>query len=335
MSTPAPSFSVTPVAYVRGGRTAPTDDDWDAERCVLELDPRFGPTSLAGLDAFSHLEVVYVFDRVVESQIAYEARHPRERTDWPRVGIFAQRGKARPNRIGVSRCRLLRIEGTRVHVAGLDAIDGTPILDIKPYMREFGPRGGVTQPAWATELMAAYYAPAGAAEGDAAAFTPGFARHLALYNQWQNLRLYELCAQLGDDARRLDRGMFFGSIHRTLNHILVVDRVLLPLLTDGTLTPLDHRAVPFDDFAPLRVERARFDEGLLTLAAAHDDAWFGERVSFYSERLGRTRNPPRAFLLAQLFNHQTHHRSQVTCELFKLGIDYGVTDLPYNPAIPY
>jgi tRNA (Thr-GGU) A37 N-methylase len=109
------------------------------------------------LSSFSHLEVIYLFDRVPESKIETGARHPRERTDWPLIGIFAQRGKARPNRLGVSRCRLLSVEGTRLHVEGLDAIHGTPVLDIKPYMQEFGPLGQVTQPAWATELMRQYY----------------------------------------------------------------------------------------------------------------------------------------------------------------------------------
>lgn len=157
MSERPASFTVTPIAYVRGGRTEPIDDDWGTERCTLELDARFGPEALAGLDAFSHLEVVYLFDRVAESKIETGARHPRERQDWPLVGIFAQRGKARPNRLGVSRCRLLGVEGTRVHVEGLDAIDGTPVLDLKPYMREFGPQGPVSQPDWATELMKDYY----------------------------------------------------------------------------------------------------------------------------------------------------------------------------------
>jgi tRNA-Thr(GGU) m(6)t(6)A37 methyltransferase TsaA len=151
------TLSMVPVAHVRGGRTSPTDDRWERERCVLELDARFGEASLAGLDAFSHLEVVFVFDRVDEAKIETGARHPRERADWPLVGIFAQRGRTRPNRLGVSRCRLLRVERTLVHVEGLDAIDGTPVLDIKPYMRELGPRGEVTQPRWATELMAEYY----------------------------------------------------------------------------------------------------------------------------------------------------------------------------------
>jgi tRNA-Thr(GGU) m(6)t(6)A37 methyltransferase TsaA len=152
-------MTVTPVGFVRGGRNDPRDDHWGSERAVIELDPRFDADALRGIDAFSHLEVVYVFDRVAESDVETGARHPRERHDWPRVGIFAQRGRGRPNRIGVSRCRLLHVEGTRLHVAGLDAIDATPVLDIKPYMREFGPRGGVSQPAWATELMTEYYEP--------------------------------------------------------------------------------------------------------------------------------------------------------------------------------
>ena len=77
--------------------------------------------------------------------------------NWPEVGIFAQRGKNRPNRIGVSRCRLLGVDGLDVRVAGLDAIAGTPVLDVKPYMAEFGPVGETAQPEWATELMRDYY----------------------------------------------------------------------------------------------------------------------------------------------------------------------------------
>ncbi len=75
------------------------------------------------------------------------ARHPRGNRDWPLVGIFAQRGKNRPNRLGVSRCRVVTVEGLDVHVEGLDAVDGTPVPDLKPYMEEFGPRGEVHQPA--------------------------------------------------------------------------------------------------------------------------------------------------------------------------------------------
>jgi tRNA (adenine37-N6)-methyltransferase len=153
------TFSLEAIGTVRGGRKEPVDNDWEREACAIELDARFRDDCLLGLDAFSHLEVVYVFDRVDESEIEPGARHPRGRADWPRVGIFAQRGKGRPNRIGVSRCSIVRVEGKTIHVRGLDAIDGTPVLDVKPYMREFGPRGEVKQPAWATELMAEYYLP--------------------------------------------------------------------------------------------------------------------------------------------------------------------------------
>jgi tRNA (Thr-GGU) A37 N-methylase len=102
--------------------------------------------------------VVFHFHRVPDDEIQLGARHPRGRSDWPRVGIFAQRGKGWPNRLGVSRCKLLTVDGLRITVLGLDAIDGTPIIDIKPYMIEFGPRGDVTQPEWAVELMKDYYA---------------------------------------------------------------------------------------------------------------------------------------------------------------------------------
>ncbi|MBB6346121.1 SAM-dependent methyltransferase [Nonomuraea muscovyensis] len=147
-----------PVGTVVGGRVEAFDDDWDTEQAVIRVDgTRFGPESLAGLDAFSHLEVVFQFHRVEPASINTSARHPRGNPDWPKVGIFAQRGRNRPNLLGVSRCRLLAVDGLDVHVRGLDAIDGTPILDIKPYMAEFGPQGPTVQPEWATELMRAYY----------------------------------------------------------------------------------------------------------------------------------------------------------------------------------
>jgi tRNA (Thr-GGU) A37 N-methylase len=118
---------------------------------------RFGPEALYGLDGFSHIEVVFHFDRVPAEKIETGARHPRGNTDWLLVGIFGQRGKNRPNLLGVSRCRLLKVDGLDIHVSGLDAVDGTPVLDIKPWMAEFGPLDEVTQPAWATELMRDYY----------------------------------------------------------------------------------------------------------------------------------------------------------------------------------
>jgi tRNA-Thr(GGU) m(6)t(6)A37 methyltransferase TsaA len=151
--------NVEPIGRVAGGRAEPVDDDWDRETATIRLEPGFDPDALAGLDAFSHVEVVYVFDRVDPDAVERGARRPRGNPDWPPVGIFAQRAKDRPNRIGVSVCRLLGVQGRELRVAGLDAVDGTPVLDVKPVMREFLPRGEVRQPAWATELMNGYWSP--------------------------------------------------------------------------------------------------------------------------------------------------------------------------------
>ena len=124
----------------------------------MELNPAlFKSDALTALDQFSHAEIVFVFDRVGDDEIVYGARHPRERQDWPLVGIFAQRGKNRPNRLGVCICRILSVNGLVVEAEGLDAIDGTPIIDVKPVMREFLPRGEIRQPAWSSELMKDYW----------------------------------------------------------------------------------------------------------------------------------------------------------------------------------
>ena len=148
---------VQPIGTVIGGRMAAEDDDWGRVRARIQLALRFGPDALAGLSEFSHIEVVFHFDRQAEAKVVSSARHPRGRTDWPKVGIFAQRGKARPNRIGVSVCRLIAVDGTTLEVEGLDAIDGTPVLDIKPVMAGFQPRGEIREPKWAREIMADYW----------------------------------------------------------------------------------------------------------------------------------------------------------------------------------
>lgn len=129
------AIAMTPIGQVQGGRTAPDDDDWGQSLACIVLDPaRFDDEALMGLDAFSHAEVVYVFDKVTDDQIVTGARHPRGNKDWPKVGIFAQRGKNRPNRIGVTVCEIIAVDGRVLEVKGLDAIDGTPVLDIKPVM---------------------------------------------------------------------------------------------------------------------------------------------------------------------------------------------------------
>jgi tRNA-Thr(GGU) m(6)t(6)A37 methyltransferase TsaA len=152
-------IAMYPIGFVRASRTEAEDDFWGGSTAVIELVAESDPECLAGIESFSHAEIIFVFDRVSPERVVFGARHPRNRPDWPRIGIFAQRGKNRPNRIGTTIVRVLRAEGTRLFVAELDAIDGTPVLDIKPVMREFLPRDAVTQPAWATELMQDYWKP--------------------------------------------------------------------------------------------------------------------------------------------------------------------------------
>lgn len=150
------TFEITAIGVVRSSRTEPEDDRWDAESSRIELLPPFGAQALAGLAEFSHCIVVYVFDRASWDG-SKMSRRPRANPAWPEVGIFAQRAKDRPNRLGVSVARIMGVEGTSVYLAGLDAIDGTPVVDLKPYFDEFGPRGPVVQPAWSRELMADYW----------------------------------------------------------------------------------------------------------------------------------------------------------------------------------
>ena len=152
-------ITLDPVGVVVGGRVEALDDDWGAVESVIRLDAdRFGTDAVTGLAEFSHLVVVYVFHLVDPDEVETGARHPRGNPNWPSVGVFAQRARVRPNRLGVSTCRLLGVDGLELHVRGLDAIDGTPVLDVKPFMREFEPPAAdVRQPAWVAELMRGYY----------------------------------------------------------------------------------------------------------------------------------------------------------------------------------
>jgi tRNA-Thr(GGU) m(6)t(6)A37 methyltransferase TsaA len=151
-------IELTPVAYVKGGRAQATDDDWQDVNATIQLDEsKFSSETIEGLDGFSHIVVVYLFHKVDPEKVERRSRPPRNNPAWPKVGIFAQRGRNRPNRIGVSVCKVIAVHGTHIEVRGLDAVDGTPVLDIKPYMSGFDPRGPVREPSWAKEIMAEYW----------------------------------------------------------------------------------------------------------------------------------------------------------------------------------
>ncbi|MFD7161604.1 SAM-dependent methyltransferase [Kribbella sp. NPDC059898] len=157
---PQSSITVEPVAQVIGGRTEPTDDNWGGTRAILRINSeRFDARAVAGLDEFSHLEVVFFFHLSDQSDLNLGARRPRDNPDWPEVGAFGHRNMRRINWFGLSRCRLLEIDGLDLHVEDLDAVDGTPVLDIKPWFAEFGPRGETHQPAWTTAMLGNYFAP--------------------------------------------------------------------------------------------------------------------------------------------------------------------------------
>jgi tRNA-Thr(GGU) m(6)t(6)A37 methyltransferase TsaA len=146
-----------PIGIVKNARPAVEDDHWGGVVSAIELDSALSEDALLGIEDFSHAEIIFYFDRVETGNIETGARHPRGNPNWPKVGIFAQRGKDRPNRLGLTIVKIVKRTGTTLFVEGLDAVDGTPVLDIKPVMKEFLPRDEVRQPDWATELMENYW----------------------------------------------------------------------------------------------------------------------------------------------------------------------------------
>jgi len=150
-------FDMNPIAYVQSTRVTVEDDFWGGVESRIVLTDAVEPDALEGIDDFSHAEIIFVFDQVAPEKIVCGARHPRNNPAWPKVGIFAQRGKNRPNRIGTTIARIVRREGRALVVVELDAVDLTPVLDIKPVMAEFLPQVEVRQPQWSRELMRDYW----------------------------------------------------------------------------------------------------------------------------------------------------------------------------------
>jgi tRNA-Thr(GGU) m(6)t(6)A37 methyltransferase TsaA len=156
-NTETAAWEVRAIGFVSSPRTEAIDDDWGDIESTIELAPPFGPAAVAGLAEFSHLEVIFLFHLVDPASVNTESRVPRGNPEWPEVGILAQRAKNRPNRLGLCTCEVVGVDGASIRVRALDAIDGTPVLDIKPYMTEFAPRGSIIQPQWSHELMTGYW----------------------------------------------------------------------------------------------------------------------------------------------------------------------------------
>jgi tRNA-Thr(GGU) m(6)t(6)A37 methyltransferase TsaA len=149
-------IKLNPVATVKNSRNAPVDDHWGAVIAEIELAAHIPTEAFENISDFSHLEVIYFFDRVDYKDIVYSGR-PRGNPDYPLVGIFGQRKKDRPNTTGLCTVELLEHKGRTITVKYLDAINGTPVLDIKPVFKEFQPKGEIRQPLWVADLMKNYW----------------------------------------------------------------------------------------------------------------------------------------------------------------------------------
>ncbi|MBF9071877.1 TrmO family methyltransferase domain-containing protein [Streptacidiphilus fuscans] len=145
------------VAHVINDRTEVSDDYWGGVPSIIRLREDLPENTLAGLNEFSHLQVVFKFHLAVPGDVHLGARSPRNDPRWEPSGTFAHRNHRRPAQIGVSHPCLIKIDGRDLHVVDLDAVDGTPVLDIAPWFADFGPRGEVHQPTWPSEMLANYW----------------------------------------------------------------------------------------------------------------------------------------------------------------------------------
>jgi uncharacterized damage-inducible protein DinB len=154
---------------------------------------------------------------------------------------------------------------------------------------------------------------------------------MARYNEWMNSRMYALCATLPDAELRKDRGAFFKSIYLTLNHIVYGDLAFMSRFTGDPAVVPEPGVALFNDFAKLRGEREALDARILAWAGSLTPEWLGESLTYTSKIDGKVRTVPRWASVTHMFNHQTHHRGQVTTLLSQMGLDIGSTDIPFMP----
>lgn len=165
---------------------------------------------------------------------------------------------------------------------------------------------------------------------------PAHVQLMARYNRWMNQKIYAACEQLSDAERNADRGAFFKSIHSTLNHLLWGDYMWLGRFTrDSALAKAYPKAVLgtdiHADWDDLKTARIAMDEDIQAWAAQVDETWLAADFSWYSGLTKSQRSKPAWLLVTHFFNHQTHHRGQVTTLLAQQGIDPGDTDLMLMP----
>jgi len=163
---------------------------------------------------------------------------------------------------------------------------------------------------------------------------PAYVRRMARYNRWQNQNLYGVADALSDEERRRERGAFFGSIHKTLSHLLWGDQIWMSRFA-GMARPQGgiHDLTSFyPDWDELKRERAAFDEEMIAWADGLDDAWLAGDLTYYSVSAKREITGAKWLLVTHMFNHETHHRGQVHCMLTQAGGKPHDTDLPLLPA---
>jgi len=160
-----------------------------------------------------------------------------------------------------------------------------------------------------------------------------YARGMAAYNQWMNEKIYSCVAELTDDVRKRDMGAFFGSIHLTLNHLLVVDEAWLQRLHGESVRMTSTREERFSSFDELRAARRLLDHRISRWAEVVTDQFTDGTFRFASVAYQREIELPGWAVVLQIFNHQTHHRGQITTLLRQLGKDPGVTDIPLMPGV--
>lgn len=163
--------------------------------------------------------------------------------------------------------------------------------------------------------------------------TAPYCQLLARYGCWMNERIVATLRSMPDDARKRDRGAFFGSIHRTLNHLVWADCTWLARFTGEPYQASAFGADLFDDFDALASERASVDARLLEWTLRLDEAWLASTLQYRASSDGRRRELPAWIAVAHIFNHATHHRGQLTTLMKQAGADPGVTDLPWMPGV--
>ena len=156
---------------------------------------------------------------------------------------------------------------------------------------------------------------------------------MARYNQWINARLCAACAGFDDAERKRDRGAFFGSMHRTLNHLLWGDRVWLGRIDNASYGEPAFGADLYANFDDLVRERDLTDRALEAWAGAVTPAQLASMLEYRSSVDGKVRRLPVALAAVHMFNHGTHHRGQLTTLIKQAGADPGPTDLPWAPGV--